>query len=79
VRQAWRRQPKWLTVAKIEDLKEWARLGLENAQRSRPKDEEALKDEQIKKLKQEINELVIDSDIFKAAWYNQKRSRQTSG
>ena len=32
-----------------------------------PKDEEALKDEQIKKLKQKIGELVLDLDILKEA------------
>ncbi len=33
--------------------------------RARPRNEEALKDEEIKKLKQEIGELVIDNDILK--------------
>ena len=56
-----------LTVAEIEDWKERALLGLENALRSRPKDEEALKDEHIKKLKQKIGELVLDIDILKEA------------
>ena len=56
-----------LTVAEIEDWKERALLALENSLRARPKDEEALKDEQIKKLKQKIGELVIDIDILKEA------------
>jgi hypothetical protein len=34
----------------------------ENALVARPKDEEALKDEQIKKLKQKVGELVLDLD-----------------
>ena len=42
-------------------------LGAENALRARPKDEEALKDEQIKKLKQKIGDLVLDNDILKEA------------
>ena len=35
--------------------------------RSRPRDEEALKDEQIMKLKQKIGDLVTDVDILKEA------------
>ena len=31
------------------------------------KDEEALKDEQIKKLKQKVGELVLESDVLKEA------------
>ncbi len=56
-----------LTVAEVEDWIERFRLGAENALRSRPKDEEALKDEQIKKLKQKVGELVLDLDIYKEA------------
>ena len=41
-----------LTVAEVEDWREKFLLGAENALRSRPRDEEALKEEQIKKLKQ---------------------------
>jgi hypothetical protein len=43
-----------LTVAEVEEWREKILLGAENALRSRPKDEEALKDEQIKKLKQKF-------------------------
>jgi len=56
-----------LTVAEVEDWKERFLVGAENALRARPKDEEALKDEQIKKLKQKIGELVLDNDILKEA------------
>lgn len=56
-----------LTVADIEDWQERFVLGAENALRSRPKDEEALKDEQIKKLKQKVGELVLDNDILREA------------
>ena len=35
--------------------------------RARPKDDEALKDEQIKKLKQKVGELVLDLDVLKEA------------
>jgi len=40
-----------LTVAEIDDWREKFLVGAENALRSRLRDEEALKDEQIKKLK----------------------------
>ena len=56
-----------LTVAQVEDWKEQFLLGAENALRSRPKEEEALKDEQINKLKQKVGELVLDLDIYKEA------------
>lgn len=47
-----------LTVAEVEEWQEKFLLGAENALRSRPKDEDALKEEQIKKLKQKIGDLV---------------------
>jgi len=46
-----------LTVAEIEDWRERFPLAAENALRSRPKDEEALKDERIKKLERKIGEM----------------------
>jgi hypothetical protein len=56
-----------LTGAEVEEWRERFLLGAENALRARPKDEEALKDEHIKKLKQKIGELVLDLDILKEA------------
>ena len=56
-----------LTVAEIEEWKDRFLLGAENALRSRPKDEEGLKDEQIKKLERKVGQLVMDIDILKAA------------
>jgi transposase-like protein len=56
-----------LTVAEVEDWRDRFLLGAENALRSRPKDEDALKDEAIKKLKQKVGELVLDNDILKEA------------
>ena len=43
-----------LTVAEVEAWREKFLLGAENALRTRLKDEDAVKDEQIKKLKQKI-------------------------
>ncbi len=56
-----------LTVAEVEEWRERFLLGAENALRARPKDEDALKDEQIKKLKQKVGELVLDLDVLKEA------------
>ena len=56
-----------ITVAEIEDWKEKFLLGAENALRTRPKDDEALQEEQIKKLKQKIGDLVMDMDILREA------------
>jgi transposase-like protein len=56
-----------LRVAEIDEWKERFLDGGQNALRSRPKEEEALKDEHIKKLKQKVGELVLDMDIMKEA------------
>ena len=56
-----------LTIGEIEDWRERFLAGAENALRSRPRDEEAFKDHQIKQLKQKVGELVLDIDILKEA------------
>ncbi len=56
-----------LRVAEVESWMERFTLGAENALRSRPKDDEALKDERIKQLERKIGELVLDMDILKEA------------
>lgn len=56
-----------LTVAEVEEWKDRYLLAAENAMRSRPKAEDALKDEQIKKLERKIGQLVMDIEIFKEA------------
>ena len=67
-----------LTVAEVEDWREKFLLGAENALRSRPRDEEAVKDEQIKKLKQKIGNLVLDNDILLQALKPYPLDRKTS-
>jgi hypothetical protein len=42
-------------------------ISQENQLRSRPRDDEALKDEEIKRLKQKVGELVLDNDILREA------------
>jgi hypothetical protein len=56
-----------LTIGDIESWKENFLLAGENALRSKPKDEEALREEQMKKLQRKIGELVMDIDILKEA------------
>lgn len=56
-------QPYGLTVGEVEEWRARFLVGAENAIRSRPKDEEAMKDEQIKKLKQKIGDLVPEKSI----------------
>ena len=56
-----------LTIGEIEDWRDKFLLGAENALRNKPKDEVAVKDEQIKRLKQKVGELVLDLDILKEA------------
>lgn len=56
-----------LTVAEVEEWRDRFLLGAENALRSRPKEEDALRNEEIKKLKQKVGELVLDNDILKEA------------
>jgi len=54
-------------MAEVEDLRDKSLLGAENALRSRRRNEEALKDEQINRLKEKVGELVLDNDILKPA------------
>ncbi len=56
-----------LTVADVEEGREKFLLGVENALRSRPNDEDAIKHQQIKKLKQKIGDLVLANDILREA------------
>jgi len=56
-----------LTVGEIEDWKERVLVAMENALRSRPKDEEALREEQVNKLKKKVGELVLELDVLKEA------------
>lgn len=67
-----------LTVAEVEDWHQRFLLGAENALRSRPKDDEALREEHIKKLKQKIGELVLDNDILREALRPYPLARGTS-
>ena len=67
-----------LTVAEVQEWRETFLSGAENALRTRPKDEDAVKDEQIKKLKQKIGDLVLDNDMLREALKPYPLDRKTS-
>lgn len=56
-----------LTVAEIEDWRARFVAGAENSLRSHPRNDEQLKDHEIKRLKQKIGDLVMDNEILKEA------------
>jgi transposase-like protein len=56
-----------LTVAEVEEWKERFLLGAENALRSRPRDDEAVQQEQVRRLKQKVAELVLENDVLREA------------
>jgi transposase-like protein len=56
-----------LTVAEIEDWQERFLSGAENSLRTRPREDEALREEEVRRLKQKVGELVLDNDILKEA------------
>lgn len=56
-----------LTVGEVEGWQDQFLRAAENGLRRRPKDEEALKEEQIKKLKQKIGDLVVENDVLREA------------
>ena len=56
-----------LKVADVEQWQDQYLRAAENGLRRRPKDEEALKDEHIKKLQQKIGELVVENDVLREA------------
>jgi transposase-like protein len=66
-----------LTVAEVEEWRERFLTSAENGLRSKPLDDEALKDAQIKRLKQKVGELVMDIDILKEAAKGHPTLRQT--
>src|SRR3712207_1812010 len=65
-----------LTVVELEDWRDRFLSGAENALRSRPLDEDAHKDQEIKRLKQKVGELVMDVDILKEAIHGNPAVRQ---
>ena len=56
-----------LTVAEVEDWQERFLSGAQNSLRSKPREDEALREEEVRRLKQKVGELVLDNDILKEA------------
>ena len=56
-----------LTVREVEEWRDTALAAMENALRSRPRDEAGQKEQEIKQLKQKVGELVMDLDAYKEA------------
>ncbi len=56
-----------LTVAEVEGWKDKFLIGAENALRTKPKEEAALQQEQVKKLERKIGQLVMTIDILNEA------------
>ena len=56
-----------LTVAEVEVWRERFLAGAENALRSRPLGDDAQKEQEIKRLKQKVGELVMELDVVKEA------------
>ncbi len=56
-----------LTVAEVEAWRERFLAGAEHALRSRPLGEDAQKEQEIKRLKQKVGELVMELDVVKEA------------
>jgi len=56
-----------LTVAEVEEWRERFLAAAENALKARPRDEQALRDEQVRKLKQKVGELVLENDVLREA------------
>jgi transposase-like protein len=56
-----------LKVAEVEEWRDRFLLGAENALRARPKDEEALREEESNRLKRKVGELTMDLDILREA------------
>lgn len=56
-----------LTVAEIEKWLAAGLAGMENQLRSRPKEEDTLKDERIKQLERKIGQMTLDIDIMQEA------------
>jgi hypothetical protein len=56
-----------LTVAEIEEWKQRMLAAAHNALRSRPRDADAMKDEQIRRLREKVGQLVVDVDLLREA------------
>jgi transposase-like protein len=56
-----------LKVAEVEEWRDRFLLGAENGLRARQKEDEALREEEINRLKRKVGELTMDLDILREA------------
>jgi transposase-like protein len=56
-----------LKVAEVEEWRDRFLLAAENGLRARPKDDEALREEMVNRLKRKAGELTMDLDILREA------------
>lgn len=56
-----------LTMAEVEGWQDQFLRAAENGRRRRPKDEDGLKEEQMKKLQQKIGDLVVENAVLREA------------
>jgi transposase-like protein len=56
-----------LKVAEVEAWRERFLLGAENALRARPKEDEALREEELNRYKRKLGELTMDLEILQTA------------
>jgi transposase-like protein len=56
-----------LKVTEVEQWRDRFLLGAENALRARQKEDEALREEEINRLKRKVGELTMDLDILREA------------
>ena len=71
-------RPHGLRVAEVENWQDQYLRAAKNGLRRRPKDEEALKEEHIKKLQQKIGELVVENDVLREAMKPYPLAREMS-
>lgn len=60
-------QAAWVDCGRGRGVAEQFLRVAENGLRRRPKDEDALKEEQMKKLKQKIGDRVVENDVLREA------------
>jgi transposase-like protein len=56
-----------LKIAEVEEWRERFLLGAENALRARPKEDEALREEELNRFKRKVGELTMDLEILHTA------------
>src|SRR6201997_5747887 len=56
-----------LKIAEVEEWRERFLLGAENALRARPREDEALREEELNRYKSKLGELTMDLEILRTA------------